>query len=96
MPVTRIVTGTAAVIVVLWVAVAFADFPGEQTPGPRLAEDPDQLTWTTSQHVWSLVHQFADALVSVLALAIAGAGGALWRRKRDRITQAERIPRSGP
>lgn len=65
---------------VLW-DVSWAG-PLQQTPGPRLPDDPDQLTWTTQQHVWYLIHQFSDAFIPVLALAVAGAGGAIWSRRK--------------
>jgi hypothetical protein len=72
-------------LAVLLVAVAQAGgFPGQQDPGPRQPNDPDQLTWTTSQHLWYLVHQWSDALVPVLALAAAGAGGAWWSKRKAR------------
>ena len=70
------------IVLVLWAATCFAGFPGEQTPGPRLADDPDQLTWTWQQHTWQLIHQFADAIVPVLALALAGAGGAFFHKRK--------------
>ena len=69
-------------VLVLWAAVSFAGGL-EQSPGPRLPDDPDQLTWTWQQHTWALVHQFADAFVPIIALALAGAGGALWNKKKN-------------
>jgi hypothetical protein len=72
--------GVGALLILLTVLV-YESWAG-QVPGPRAPDDPDQLEWTTADHVWALVHQFADAFIPVLALAIAGGAGAVWHRKQ--------------
>lgn len=74
-----------ALLLVACVAEAQERYPGQYT-GVPVGDEWDKANWTTEQHIWYFVHQFGDVFFPALALAAAGAGGALWNKKRQQKT----------
>jgi Na+/proline symporter len=74
----------AIFVLVFTVFVALSEaqekFPGEQQ-GVPLPGEWDKANWSWQQHCWYLVHRFSDAIIPLITVGAAGAGGMLWKRK---------------